>query len=108
MSRDSTAYLSAGRCSECKTGLLFVYHGQGTYLVSSVPGGYYHRLGKGPLFCEGPPRIQTLRFNIHNTFEFQEGLMVKGVRSTIEYRTGVRFVVCPRSLTVCSLRDVYR
>lgn len=57
------------KCFDCIIGLLFCYTGPRTYLVASVPGGY-SKLGKGPLFREGKPRVQVLRFNLHNKFVF--------------------------------------
>lgn len=55
---------------------------------------YYHlKLEKGPLFREGTPRAQTLRFNIHNNFVFEEGLTVRRSHMYYKYHCDIKDIV---------------
>lgn len=94
-------------CADCKLGVLFCYTSNGdTYLLATVPGGYRYRIGKGPLFRAGGPPIHVLRFNLHATVSFQEGLNVRGLKSRI-LSSGQSYIVCSKSTSRISGKDLF-
>lgn len=98
----------AGRCDNCSLGLLFVYEGSRAILKATCLRGYVHRIGKGPYFEEGDPKVWTLRFNIHNQVPLRPNLTLGGVRRLIEHFFKQTYTICPNSLLVCDHRDLYK